>query len=453
MYSKKGVFFLIIASFFLSILFSNFFLSKYDRYEISTDEIQNHAFIKGDIPGIWTEAEKIKQDLQSGKNYFMSGTELWRSYLPPRIIAFYSIIANYSLFGDWDNKIISSEKGKLPYLIFQSIIFFLSLSFFYLTISKIYPVKTCFFTILFLSLCPNIFLFHSSFHTESIFFSLQIFTLSIMLLRSEKIIINILIGILIGLMFLQKTTMIYYCIPIILYYIFCYKINFLKPTLFLLIGYFFIIAIVGIGNYKRAGIFYIMPGQAKHAVHYYMVHEILAKQENISVVEASVKTKNDLNNWVKKNNINFNLESDKVKYYNFQQRYSYKIFINNPVATLQYMSYKTLQTGVLAPSYIFAFFKYENSKKPPYYLEKNYKKKWLTINLIYSIIIYTIILIGFFKSNNKQHLDINILLVLSSLYLLVMLGWAGNSRYFCPILIYLSIFFGNGIVIITKKNK
>ena len=78
------------------------------------------------------------------------------------------------------------------------------------------------------------------------------------------------------------------------------------------------------------------------------------------------------------------------------------------------MSYKTLQTGVLDPTYIFAFFKYENSKKPPYYLEKNYKKKWLTINLIYSIIIYTIILIGFFKSNNKQYLDINILLVFSS---------------------------------------
>jgi hypothetical protein len=112
------------------------------------------------------------------------------------------------------------------------------------------------------------------------------------------------------------------------------------------------------------------------------------------------------------------------------------------------MSYKTLQTGVLAPSYIFAFFKYENSKKPPYYLKRNYKKKWLTINLIYSII-----LIGFFKSNNKQYLDINILLVLSSLYLLVMLGWVENSRYFCPILIYLSIFFGNGIAIITKKNK
>jgi len=39
--------------------------------------------------------------------------------------------------------------------------------------------------------------------------------------------------------------------------------------------------------------------------------------------------------------------------------------------------------------------------------------------------------------------------------MLAMLGWAGNSRYFAPILIYLSFFFGHGIenLINTKKNK
>jgi hypothetical protein len=453
MYSKKNSLLLIIVSFLLSIIFSHFFLLKYDRYEISTDSIENHAFIKGDIPDIWIEAENIKQDIESGENYFMSGNEIFRSYLPPRIVAFYSMIANYSLFSDWDKQIINSEKGKFPYLILQAAIFFLSLGFFYLTISKIYPLKNCFFTILFLALCPNIFLFHSSFHTESVFFSLQIFTLSLILLKSKKITINILIGISVGFMFLQKTTMIYYCIPIILYYAFYYKFNFLKPAFFLLVGYFLVIVIVGFANFKRAGIFYVMPGQAKDAVHFYMLDAILAKQEKISTVEAAVISQNDLNNWIEKNNIDINIESDKVKYYNFHQKYAYKTFINNPIATLQYMSYKTLQTGVLSPSYIFDFFKYENEKKPPFYLEKSWKNKWIPINLIYSIIIYTIILIGFFKTNIKSNLDNSIILILSSLYLLAMLGWVGNSRYFCPILIYLSIFFGNGVAAITSKNK
>ena len=99
------------------------------------------------------------------------------------------------------------------------------------------------------------------------------------------------------------------------------------------------------------------------------------------------------------------------------------------------------------------FFEYENNKKPPYYLEDKYKKINLPLRIVYSLIIYGIVLVGFFKSKKEIKFEHYILLTFSSLYMLGMLGWVGNSRYMAPILIYLSIFFGHGLAkIIGNKN-
>ena len=89
---------LIFTSLLISIISTNIFINKYDKYEISTDEIENHRIVKGDIPDIWVDGEIIKRDLEKGKNYFVSGKEIFRSYLPPRLIALYSYIFNYKLF-------------------------------------------------------------------------------------------------------------------------------------------------------------------------------------------------------------------------------------------------------------------------------------------------------------------------------------------------------------------
>ena len=68
--------------------------------------------------------------------------------------------------------------------------------------------------------------------------------------------------------------------------------------------------------------------------------------------------------------------------------------------------------------------------------------------------LYGIVVFGFFTSRKIIKTEHYILLTLSSLYMIGMLGWANNSRYFVPILIYLSIFFGNGVArIIEIKNS
>ena len=65
---------------------------------------------------------------------------------------------------------------------------------------------------------------------------------------------------------------------------------------------------------------------------------------------------------------------------------------------------------------------------------------------MYSLIFYIILLIGFIKiKNDKKNYKFHLLLIFLVCYLVFMLGWVGNSRYFVPSLIFLSIFFGHGI--------
>ena len=178
---NKKVYTIIILSFVLSLISSYLFIKNFDSYEITTDNIQNHAMIKGDIPSIWIDGQIIKNDLNNGKGYFESGKEIFRSYLPPRTIALFSYIFNYDLFENWENKIFSSDNKKMYYLFLQSFFYFASLIILFREIKQHYKLDACLFIIAFLAIEPTIFFYHSSFHTESIFFTMQILMLTMLL--------------------------------------------------------------------------------------------------------------------------------------------------------------------------------------------------------------------------------------------------------------------------------
>lgn len=454
MITNKRIYIIIFTAFTLSLITSFIFVKNFDRYEISTDVKENHAMIKGDIPDMWIDAQIIKNDLSNGKSYFESGNEIFRSYLPPRSFALFSYIFNYELFENWEKKIFSIDNKKIYFLFLQSIFYFFSLVILFKEIIKHYEVKTCFFIICFLSFEPTVFFYHSSFHTESIFFTMQVIMLTMLINNYEKLIKFIGIGILLGFMFLQKLVAIYYIIPISIYYIVKLRKKVLLPLLTILVFYSLIIFLVGYGNYKRSNIFYFMPPSSKITLHLYFPSSIISKAEKIDEEIVSKKVEEDKIKWIKDNNINLNLESDRIKYYNYLQKYTLKILLKYPITTFKFITWRTLQTGILNPTYIYEFYSNEVEKKPPYYLEERYQKINIPINIIYSIIIYLIIFYGFFTSLKKIKVEQIILLVLSSAYMLGLLGWANNSRYFVPSLIYLSIFWGHGISNLSKlKNK
>ena len=93
--------------------------------------------------------------------------------------------------------------------------------------------------------------------------------LILMLGDSTKNLKFIFVGILLGVMFLQKIVTIYYIIPISIFYIYKLKKKAVIPLSLIIFFYLLILLMVGFGNYKRANIFYIMPPSSKITFHLY----------------------------------------------------------------------------------------------------------------------------------------------------------------------------------------
>jgi hypothetical protein len=315
---NKKILILIFISFCISLFFSAYFTYKYDRYE--SDNF-THSMIKGDAHPIWIKADILKKDLVSGKGYLLSGSELHRSYLPERTIAFFSIIFSYELFLDKSYKVRLDVK-KLFYLIFQSLLYFQVVFYLLKKIQNFLDNDSTFYCALFLCLCPSIIFFHSSFYTESIFFSLQILLLFFIINPSSKALINIFYGVLIGFLFLQKTVALYYIFIIVFFFLLNFKKNFFKPIFFLLMGYIIVLLFVGFGNFKRMGVFYIEPTQAHSAVMWYTSDHILSKGMNISIEKAKYKIKNEQDNWIKEKKLNLEKEEDRLLFGKFQKKYA-----------------------------------------------------------------------------------------------------------------------------------
>ena len=456
----KKIFFFIAFSLLLSVLISLNFVNKLDLYE--SDGFDHHI-IKGDIDDIWSRGAKFKDDLISGKNFLVSGTEIYRSYLPPRLIGFFSIIFDYELL-TYEKNLTKISLGftKFYYLLVQSLFFYLVVFYFYknfLSLSKNKNVS--FITLLFLCFCPNIFLYNSSFHTESIFFSLQLLLLTLLVFPKEKIFYNLIVGVILSLLFLQKTVGVFYFIIVITYLSIVYKKKSLKFLPFVLLIYSLTLLSIGYGNYKRMGVFYIMPTQGNEAIYHYLAENILSKSEAIPSQEIPKKMYNDLNNWKVENGIkkitqnedrlkiheDNTLERDRIKIMKYKKNYTLNLIKDYPIITIKIMIWKGLQTLILDPVYIFHYHFYEQDlkKRPQWYMEKSYSNFWTPIKMIYSISIYLIILVGFFYSLRRLDLTFNFLLIISALYMFFMLGWVGTNRYFSTSLIYLSVYFAYGL--------
>ncbi len=441
---------LIFISLFVSLLLSIYITYKYDKFE--SDNVV-HSMVKGDAHPIWKRAAKLKKDLLSGKDYLSSGSELHRSYLPVRTIAFFSIIFDYKLFSDQDTEKIKIDKKKLLFLIFQSLLYFQILFYFLKKLQNFLDADTLFYCALFLCLCPSILLFHSSFHTESIFFSLQLLFLFYIIKPSSKILINILYGLILGLMFLQKTVGLFYIFLIVFFFVFNFKQKALKPIIFLSISYIFVLLFVGYGNFKRIGVFYFQPTQANNAPLWYLGEPILSKGMNLSIKDARLKIKNDNETWIKKNNIDLKLEIDRLAYGKYQKKYALDLILNYPVVSIKHIGWKSMQTAMMSPFYVFHYYYWEQTRDNKFYLTKSYKQIWWPINIFYSLIIYILVLIGFINSFKILDLKLNFLFISSALYMFGMLGWVGHDRYMVPSLIYLAIYFGIGVMVCKKKIK
>ena len=182
--NKKIVLFVIFIGFFFSVLLSINNLNKYDKNLINEDGNSYHQMIKGDAHRYLSHGNEIKDQLENNLNFFETGREHYTKYLPPRVYALYYHFFNIDLFEDPDHKEVKIGI-HLPYLVLQSLLYYFSIILLYLSISKKINQKISFLIILFLSLEPTILQYHSSFWSESLFFSIQILLISLILKKKQ----------------------------------------------------------------------------------------------------------------------------------------------------------------------------------------------------------------------------------------------------------------------------
>ena len=462
----SSIIFIFIA-FFLSLTLSVIYIYIYDSYHLNG---YSHIMLKEETFAHWYKGAKILQQIENGSNIFEAGEEMFTKPLPQRIVAIYSYLLNFEIIENWETLKITLG-NKLPFLFLQSTLYYFSVYIFYLQISKIFEKKTTLIIIIFLCIEPTIFQYHSSFWTESFYFSLQLLLFSFMLEINKNKKHFLLLGLLLALLFMQRSAGIFYVVVVVLYYFFNLKEDKYKKISLLLLSYMTICLILGFHNYKRAGIFYIMPLEGKYGMYKYFAKDILVTsknetmdQINASEVKKAVKwIKNELpeldykkyQNFGSPFEIGFSIQNEKYKtiFYGYLNKRSYEILLNNPIITFKKIIKGFIHFSVLNPFFVFydyEYYKEFSSSEIGDFTFSETHSKLIPTRIIYSLLIILFSLIGF-SICLKKYPKIFFLILMSIVYYYLILGWYGKTRLFVPNLIYVSIFFSLGLKYSLKK--
>jgi len=457
---------LFLFSSILSLIYTNHNIKNYDKNILDEEGNSVHLMIKNDTHRYFSHGYEIKKQIEENYNYFDTGRDNFTKYLFPRIIAIYYQIFDYELYENEKNKIINLGIHH-NFLIFQILLYYASVFFLYTQIKHKINNKFLFFAILFLCLEPTIFQYHGSFWSESIFFSLQVFIMALILNNKNSNLRLFLIGILLSFLALQRTNGFYYLLPVLIYFYFSKESHFLKKISFILIGFMILINFVSYHNFKKSGKFFIVPTETKSVLSAYVVPRILDKNK---MENEKVK----FFNFLEINNIKFDNNLKALPYHRYAFVYcsnddkknttlvnfkicdyfdkrSKEIVIENPFKTLKYVVNKSLSFALLNPFHIYSDHKFQSGEK---YYKSDLHQSLLPYRIVYTLLIYFICLIGLIKMIKTRENKMILYLLISGIYFFIILSWHGNNRYFTPVLIYASLFFGYGFSsILNFLNK
>ena len=177
--------------------------------------------------------------------------------------------------------------SKFGLIILQNFLYFVSLLSLLYVLFKKYSYQNIFSIIgiaFFLSFEPTLNQWNRILYSESIFFSFQIILLAILISYDEHSTYktSIIIGVLVSLMYLQRSISIYYLIIIFFYFYVFFRKKFAINLLIIITIYTLTHIFIGFSNYKRDGKLYFMPILAKEDLYGYFIPKILKyhKDEN-----------------------------------------------------------------------------------------------------------------------------------------------------------------------------
>ena len=154
--------------------------------------------------------------------------------------------------------------------------------------------------------------------------------------------------------------------------------------------------------------------------------------------------KEDKKKWKYENNFNEDNFKDVIRFNNYRQSRMFEEIKDNKIITLQIYTKNIFHHALLNPVQTFYWHEYNKSEYEIEYHLSQDKKKWLVFRVIYSAMFYLIIFFGLKRMlRDSKKIKFHLFLILCLIYYALMLGWVGNTRYFVPSIMILSIFFSN----------
>ena len=256
-------------------------------------------------------------------------------------------------------------------------------------------------------------------------------------------------------MYLISQEFIFYFLILILYYLYAkikLKVKFIKSILSFFIGFSFLTSIQVYETNLKTGKDRLNINAIQSALYIYIVPSIISEKNNINLQEAKEFLKKQSIEWADLNNIKYEKNSnfvlripsdninDNVEYSNYMLKKSIITILSHPIVTGRLFLETTAHLMVLNPFYIKYFYQYNGKGE---FLKTQTHQTLIPVRIVYTIIIYGVIFFGLMKSRKNINDELNLFLILSIFYVILIGGWLGIPRYFTPALIFMSIYFGN----------
>ena len=448
-YIQKNKFLLvtILISFLISITWSQYNLNKFDKIKINFDNEYYNSLLYADLEATWHIANDFKEQLDENDDFLSSIPAYERFLLPSIIVGYYYHLIDEDIFEVKEEKqLVIKEKNKKNYLIYFQIIFFYIFIFFIFNelVLNLGNIRSK-IILIFLCFEPSLLQWHSSFWSESIFITMMIMIFYFLFKSPNKLIFNFIIGIIIGLMFMQRSVSFFFIIPVLFFMILVFKKN-LKPFLLVLVGYLLITGFIGYNNFKKTG-------------SHYFADDIMANRENISRKEAREILLNEENIWKKSNEINLEQMSDFQKNISYRNKIFLREVLKNPIFSIQLFLRRTLKMSIIDPFWVNNHFYFDKTDPKAKNDPKSYYNKNLIYKVPYALVINLFSLFGliliikniFIRKKFDFIHKFYFFNIISILYFISVAGFWGNFKYFVPCLISMSFFFAEGFSYFLKK--
>ena len=135
-------------------------------------------------------------------------------------------------------------------------------------------------------------------------------------------------------------------------------------------------------------------------------------------------------------------EKDKISFDNFIRSRSYMYFSQYPLEFIKHYLNKSKHIIILNPFHIYSDLNFVSGEI--YYSSKSHEK-YIYLRILYTLLIYSVSLLGLIFLIKRKKKDTVIILLFSLFYFFGLVGWSGNTRYFVPNLIYISFLFSFGL--------